>query len=227
MKTLLMLNDIVINKDNISKFVRLLKIVMFETEVDSRGIKILSSDTGITDLITEKKLKKIEVLNNITKAVETLGSIDVNQIIDNGNSSPYNSNIEIYNNKPTNLINKNAKIAIVDDDVSIRNLLSLSLQPLSNDISSFHNGIDFLKHLSNELPDLLMLDLMMPGLNGFELLEKLMLANITIPTIIFTALAKKEIVKKALEYKVKSYVIKPLTPDDIFQKVDEVLNSHF
>ena len=81
--------------------------------------------------------------------------------------------------------------------------------------------------MTDNKPDLLFLDLMMPNMNGFEVLDYLKKNNKTIPIIIFSSLSQRETVKKALYYGVKSYIVKPVTMDVILKKVNEILCSDF
>jgi DNA-binding response OmpR family regulator len=75
--------------------------------------------------------------------------------------------------------------------------------------------------------DLIFLDLMMPQKNGFEVLEALRERDDNIPVIILSALSRKETVLKAMSYGIKSYLIKPLKPEEVFSKAVEVFESNF
>jgi len=75
--------------------------------------------------------------------------------------------------------------------------------------------------------DVVFLDLVMPEMNGFEVLHNLKQRGIEVPIIIFSALTKKETVAKAVSYGVKSYLIKPIKPDKLFRKATEVLKANF
>ncbi|MDC7125065.1 MAG: response regulator, partial [Spirochaetales bacterium] len=75
--------------------------------------------------------------------------------------------------------------------------------------------------------DLTFLDLMMPKMNGFQVLQFLRQRRINIPTIIFSALTRKETVAQALDFGVKSYIIKPLKPESLRAKAFEILVSDF
>ena len=67
----------------------------------------------------------------------------------------------------------------------------------------------------------------MPEMNGFAVLQMMNGRNLEIPTIILTALSRKESVVKAQEFGVDSYLIKPIKPEDILAKAAEILEADF
>ena len=75
--------------------------------------------------------------------------------------------------------------------------------------------------------DLVFLDVMMPELDGFGVLEYMNREKINTPVIILSALSRKETVLKAVKYGVRSYMSKPLKPDAIKRKTAEILNPGF
>jgi DNA-binding response OmpR family regulator len=75
--------------------------------------------------------------------------------------------------------------------------------------------------------DLVFLDLMMPEVNGFQVLQHMSKEEIEAPVIVFSALSKKETVIKAVGYGIKSYMIKPLKPEQLLKKAEEILNTSF
>lgn len=115
------------------------------------------------------------------------------------------------------------KIAVVDDDVVIRTVLSKTFQAIQAKVSQFESGISFLADDNVNDYDLIFLDLMMPKMNGFEVLVKLKEAEIDTPVIVLSAISQREAVLKVLSAGVKSYMIKPLRPDAILKKAIEVL----
>ena len=116
-------------------------------------------------------------------------------------------------------------IAIVDDDLVIRQLVKTVFRNLKWNIELFENGKQFVDNVSSDKYDLVFLDLMMPEMDGFSVLKYLRDNNINNPVIVLSALSRKETVLKAVNYGVKSYMIKPLKPDAIQRKTAEVLNS--
>jgi DNA-binding response OmpR family regulator len=120
-----------------------------------------------------------------------------------------------------------AKIAVVDDDIVIQELLKTVFSETKMEIFSYENGKEFVKQLDAISFDVVFLDLMMPEMNGFQVLQYLKQIGKELPIIVFSALSKKETVVKAVSYGITSYMIKPLKPEKLMQKALEVLNSNF
>ena len=120
-----------------------------------------------------------------------------------------------------------ARIAVVDDDMIIQELVKTVLADTGWEISVFNNGKEFVNELAANTFDLVFLDLMMPEMNGFQVLQFMKQQKINIPTIVFSALTRKETVSKAMSFDVKSYIIKPLKPENLKSKAFEILVSDF
>jgi len=120
-----------------------------------------------------------------------------------------------------------AKIAVVDDDIVIQELLKTVFSETKMEIFSYENGKEFVKQLDAISFDVVFLDLMLPEMTGFQVLQYLKQIGKELPIIVFSALSKKETVVKAVSYGITSYMIKPLKPETLMQKALEVLNSNF
>ena len=120
-----------------------------------------------------------------------------------------------------------ARIAVVDDDIVIQQLVKTVLSETGWDLEAFNNGKEFVASLVSNEYDLVFLDLMMPEMNGFQVLQFMKQQKMEIPTIVLSALTRKETVGKAMGFGVKSYVIKPVKPEDLQQKAFEILASDF
>ncbi|MDD3049799.1 MAG: response regulator [Candidatus Cloacimonetes bacterium] len=109
-----------------------------------------------------------------------------------------------------------AKILIVDDHYVNRMVLEKSFSEDSYQIASVESGEDAIDYLEREVPDLIFLDIMMPGLNGYEVCERIKKNPKTfeIPVIFLTALDDKESRIKGLEYGAVDFITKPF---DIFE----------
>ena len=92
------------------------------------------------------------------------------------------------------------KILIVDDDPQNRYLLKLVLQKENIEVIEAETGEDGLKKINGEHPDLIILDVMMPDINGFQIYEKIKDKNI--PVIFLTAVVDNDF-KNEVEYIVK------------------------
>ena len=123
---------------------------------------------------------------------------------------------------------KDLSIAAVDDDFVIQELIKTTFGAISAGVTTFSDGKAFLEAIrSGKTFDLVFLDILMPGINGFEVLDRLLEDRIEIPVIILSALGQKEAVLKAFQRGVKSYLIKPLKPEQILRKTLEILKTNF
>jgi DNA-binding response OmpR family regulator len=82
-------------------------------------------------------------------------------------------------------------------------------------------------NVDTEEYDLAFLDLMMPRVDGFEVLKALQARHISYPVIVLSAISQRDAMIKAIQMGVKSYLVKPLKPEDIFVKSIEILKANF
>ena len=111
------------------------------------------------------------------------------------------------------------KAWIVDDDKSIRWVLEKALQKAGIDTRCFANASDILKELAKELPQVLITDIRMPGMDGFELLKKVQQEHPSLPVIIMTAHSDLESAVSAFHGGAFEYLPKPF---DVNEVVDTV-----
>ncbi len=111
------------------------------------------------------------------------------------------------------------KVWIVDDDKSIRWVLEKALQKAGMDTRCFANAADLLKELNRDLPHVLITDIRMPGMDGFELLKKVQQDHPALPVIIMTAHSDLESAVSAFHGGAFEYLPKPF---DINEVVDTV-----
>ncbi len=117
-------------------------------------------------------------------------------------------------------------IAVVDDDFIVQEIVKNTFLAVGCQVLTFDDGRSFVQHLPTDL-DLVFLDLMMPNMNGFEVMEKLKEQGHDVPIIILSALSRRETVLRAMGYGIKSYITKPLRPDEILKKTMESVGAHF
>ncbi|MCM8804785.1 MAG: response regulator transcription factor [Candidatus Omnitrophica bacterium] len=119
-------------------------------------------------------------------------------------------------------------IAIVEDEKDILNLISLHLKKSGFNVKEFQNGKDFLNYLKNDIPNLIILDLMLPDIDGLEICKYLKkeIKYSNIPTIILTA--KGEEVDKilGLELGADDYITKPFSIKEVIARVKAVLRRY-
>ena len=111
------------------------------------------------------------------------------------------------------------KVWIVDDDKSIRWVLEKALQKANIDTRCFANASDLLKELNNELPQVLITDIRMPGMDGFELLRNLQQSHPELPVIIMTAHSDLESAVSAFHGGAFEYLPKPFDVNEVVETV--------
>lgn len=117
------------------------------------------------------------------------------------------------------------KILIIDDDVDTLKLVGLMLERQGYDISVASNGEQGLRKASSERPDLILLDVMMPGMDGYEVTDQLRSdPSLThIPIIMFTAKSMVDDKVAGFEAGVDDYLTKPTHPAELTAHVKAVL----
>jgi len=118
------------------------------------------------------------------------------------------------------------KILIVEDDKFLRELIVKKLQKEGYEISEAVDGEEGIKKVKEEKPDLVLLDLILPGIDGFEVLSRTKEdpALSQIPVIILSNLGQKEDVERGLGLGAIDYLIKAhFTPGEIIEKIRAIL----
>lgn len=124
---------------------------------------------------------------------------------------------------------KAKKVLIVDDEFSILDIYSTALSAEGFEVMTAVNGEEGLQRALNETPDLILLDILMPMVDGFTMLEKLRAANDygkNVPVIMLTNLSAstEDIMKKVAKTEPVFYVVKSsLTPTELVKKLKEWL----
>jgi len=116
-------------------------------------------------------------------------------------------------------------VFIVDDEPDICELVSLHLEKSGFKVKSFFNATDFLQTLSSKQPDLIILDLMLPDMDGLETCKYLKMQRKTaqIPIIMLTAKGEEMDKVLGLELGADDYVTKPFSPRELIARVKAVL----
>ena len=120
---------------------------------------------------------------------------------------------------------KNIKLVIIEDDKDIRELLSYNISSLGYQVHSFSNGESGLKHLRNNKSNLLLLDLMLPGINGYDICRIIKsdpkLKELLI--IILSAKGGETDIVKGLELGADDYIVKPFSSSILSARISAVL----
>ncbi|MGD8623475.1 MAG: response regulator [Anaerolineae bacterium] len=117
------------------------------------------------------------------------------------------------------------RILIIDDKIEIINFLVDLLDPLGYALSHATDGRTGLAKLQEEPPDLILLDLNMPGMSGLDVLEKLHRQGAQLPVILMTLYGSEEAVVRALRLGVRDYISKPFDINELLVSIDWALEE--
>ena len=108
-------------------------------------------------------------------------------------------------------------ILVVDDHEEIREALAEILEEEGHEVLQAADGLDALEMISRRLPDVILLDIAMPGIDGLETLSRLkeIPESATLPVIMVTAQGDRQNMVKAVQLGVRDYITKPWEPGEV------------
>jgi len=117
------------------------------------------------------------------------------------------------------------KILLVEDEKNIVLGVSICLRSAGLDVIVAEDGAEALRKLETDKPDLVLLDLVMPKLNGLEALQAMKENGATrdIPVIVLSARAQEEDIQRAMELGAADYMAKPFRPEELLAVIKQVL----
>ena len=115
-----------------------------------------------------------------------------------------------------------ARILVVDDDITVREVVVSYLRAGGHEVAEAADGESGLKEMRDQPADLVVLDLMMPGIDGLEVCRRLRAIG-TVPIIMLTALGSETDRVVGLESGADDYVTKPFSPRELVLRVQAVL----
>jgi DNA-binding response OmpR family regulator len=120
----------------------------------------------------------------------------------------------------------NHMVLVVDDEPMARTLLRLMLVRAGFEVVEAEDGFDALDKVNQKPPDLMILDVMMPGMDGFAVCETIRKDDrtATLPIIMLSAKTDTESVNRGLRAGANKYLTKPVSPEDLTRHVRDTLN---
>src|SRR5687768_17535606 len=119
------------------------------------------------------------------------------------------------------------RILICDDDPAILRVLQVNLEVEGYETLLAHHGEEALEVATAEHPDLVILDIMMPRMDGYQTCNALKAQDSTkdIPVVFLSAKAQDADIEKGKSYEVEDYLTKPFDPDTLIEVVERVLSE--
>jgi DNA-binding response OmpR family regulator len=126
-------------------------------------------------------------------------------------------------------MNSKKRIAIIEDDQDIVELIKYNLEKIALEVIEAYDGEEGLNLVKTKLPDLIILDLMLPKIDGYEVLRILKKEDIlsNIPVVILSAKVFPAAIIKGFKMGVVDYIPKPFSIGELIGKIEELLDTGF
>ena len=111
------------------------------------------------------------------------------------------------------------KILVVDDEVEFLNMIKLRLEANNYDVITATDGKQALEKLRQDKPDAVLLDILLPGMNGLEVLKRIRSEHKDLPVFIITAFSSEERFELANRFNASGFIVKT---DDLKKEVDNI-----
>ncbi len=119
------------------------------------------------------------------------------------------------------------RILVVDDEPDTLNLLQITLKPAGYIIESVMSGEEAIDRIRNDAYDLLLLDVMMPAMDGFDVIRTLQAESQPLPPFIFlTAKGREQDIEIGSALGAAGYLVKPATRGNLLDAIQAALPSH-
>ncbi|MBN1661449.1 MAG: response regulator [Anaerolineae bacterium] len=117
------------------------------------------------------------------------------------------------------------RILVAEDEPDIRGLIVFSLQYAGFEVVEASNGQDAVEKAAVVKPDLILLDVRMPKMTGYEACKALKAQAVTkgIPVVFLSARGQESEIKYGLELGAEEYILKPFAPDELYRRVESIL----
>lgn len=241
-KVIVMMTDLSLSFVDGSNLELLFDNILADKRIERKNVKVLSLDefakefiAGHTEYFGIEVVSSLnEVLNSVVEggAASTVQDIISDQILtDTGTSDDGSVEMRFFSDSGTGTEQKKQEtssvfnIAIVDDDAVVRQLLSIAFKSLNANCELFASGQEFLAAANSKNYTLIVLDIFMPGISGFDILRNLQQRSVKSPILVYSQAAKQDIIVQAIYLGAKSYLIKPQKPEFILQKALEIING--
>ncbi|HMD89920.1 MAG TPA: response regulator [Anaerolineaceae bacterium] len=121
-----------------------------------------------------------------------------------------------------------AKILIAEDERDIRDLIAFTLRFAGHDVVAVGDGQEAVEVVASEMPDLILMDVRMPRMTGYEACQKIKADPKVshIPVVFLSAKGQDAEIRTGLDSGATEYLLKPFAPSDLSQRVNELLAQY-
>ncbi|MDO8554948.1 MAG: response regulator [bacterium] len=178
---------------------------------------------GVKDYLVKANFTPNEVLEKVEKTIgKGISSSD------DASANPANDIVAQSSGIPVS--QKSDTVLIVEDDEFLRQLVAQKLTQEGFNVIAAIDATEAFKSIHEKQPQIILLDLILPGMDGYEILDQLKKDSFTksIPVIVLSNLGQREDIDKALKAGANDYLIKAnFTPGEIVEKVRNVLKKNY
>ena len=209
-----------------------------DPRIQPKNIKVLTLDPFAKELIAgHQEYQGIETVDNLVEVLNTLvdsGPVtDIPDLVaekilvndDEASLGSVETRFQADSGSDYSEDNIMMKVAIVDDDSVIRSIMQSAFSAVGADCHIYNSGIEFMKEVNQQNFDVIILDIYIPDMNGFDILQTLHRNSFKTPIIIYSQATQREAVIQALSLGAKSYVVKPQKPEVLIKKALELMHS--
>lgn len=237
---LIMLTDIAFEASDKQKLTSLIHYCMEGAQIEDSKIRVLTPSAEIRkylnthlelyDIVVEHSLEAV-MMGFVNKSKDDLLFKENETHEGESINASYRTSEQAGEKRSTGTGNigksdpqNKIKVAVVDDDKVVHAIVKSVFKQCDWDIQYYLNGQDFILDPDLNDFDLIILDLIMPGLDGFEVISSLD-TNMYKKTIVLTSSTQRNDVMKVLSFGIKNYTVKPINSDSLKAKAFEILKS--
>ncbi|MDE5899216.1 MAG: response regulator [Treponemataceae bacterium] len=206
----------------------------------SKNVKVITADPFAAELIAgHKKYENIETADNITNVLNSLVDSSATSsvldlimeriLLENGGHMDgvldlrFHSDASVIEEEKSSGGGK--KVALVDNDSVMLDLLSKAFKNEGIACDKYTNGVEFLSGINRHAYDLIILDILISGISGFDILARLQKSHAAVPVIVHSRAVRREIVVKALSLGAKQYLVRPQKPEAVVSCAKAILGT--
>jgi CheY-like chemotaxis protein len=248
-KVLVIMSDLKLAPADTVKLELLFDTILAATGSGPARIKVLTTAAPVrTFLAADEKYRGIEAAGSLEQVMDRIFDLNVSQFVSSGKTMLKQNLVNPGQGEPggradlelkfhreqdelpqffTAETGRPAHIAVVDDDELIQELLESAFAGTGWNIHKYGSGTEFILACEKTDFDLVFLDILMPGIDGFGVMDYLKKKGMDIPVIVLSTVSQRTTILKAVSFGVNSYLIKPLDADLILKKTQSVFKRNF
>ena len=120
---------------------------------------------------------------------------------------------------------KEQTVHIIDDEEAVRDSLAIFLETVGIPVVSYASGEEFLHACEDGIDGIILVDARMPGLNGFDLLDELMVSGMELPVVMISGHGDDDYVERAMRKGAVGFVQKPFTDERLLEAIQQGLSG--